>query len=121
MVVSIDPDRPGQLKLASKAYDHRVAGIVSGARGIEPGVTLRQAGTEADGRRMVALSGRVWVYADTVSSGAIHPGDLLTTSAVPGYAMKVADYRLSQGSVIGKSMSSLEIGRGMVLVLVSLQ
>ena len=36
----------------------------------------------------VALSGRVWVYCDA-GKHAIEPGDLLTTSATPGHAMKV--------------------------------
>ncbi len=35
--------------------------------------------------------------------------------------MKVVDYGRSQGAILGKAMSSLEDGRGLVLVLVSLQ
>jgi len=120
-IVSIDPDKPGVLRLSSRSYDRAVAGIISGANGIRPGMTLQHTGTPADGGYPVALSGRVWAYADADSGGAIHPGDLLTTSSMPGYAMKVTDYSLSQGAVLGKAMSALECGRGMVLVLVSLQ
>ena len=35
--------------------------------------------------------------------------------------MKVADHPLAQGAIIGKAMSALSEGRGLVLVLVSLQ
>jgi hypothetical protein len=68
----------------------------------------------------VALSGRVYCRADT-SSGPIEPGDLLTTSARPGHAMKAADHDRAQGAILGKAMSRLEHGTGLVLVLVSLQ
>ena len=51
----------------------------------------------------------------------IAPGDLLTTADVPGHAMKVTDFPRAQGAIIGKAMTALESGRGMVLVLVSLQ
>ena len=73
-----------------------------------------------EGGQNVALSGRVYVQADA-SSGAIKPGDMLTTSDNPGHAMRVRDHTKAQGAVIGKAMSSLDQGEGMVLVLVSLQ
>ena len=81
---------------------------------------MGQAGTVADGSHPVALTGRVYCLADA-SNGPIEPGDLLTTSATPGHAMKVTDYSRAQGAVIGKSMESLQSGTGLVLVLVSLQ
>jgi hypothetical protein len=118
-VVIIDADNPGQLKLSEVAYDRRVAGIVSGANGINAGISLSQAGASAGGQN-VALSGRVYVLADA-SSNPIRPGDLLTTSETPGYAMKVTDYARAPGAVIGKAMSALDGGTGMVLVLVTLQ
>src|SRR5262245_46037129 len=36
MVVIIDPDRPGALKLSDQPADTRVAGIISGAKGLSP-------------------------------------------------------------------------------------
>ena len=69
-----------------------------------------------EGSQNVALSGRVYVAADA-SAGPIEPGDLLTTSDVPGHAMKVVDYSKAQGAVLGKAMSSLKHGTGLVLVL----
>ena len=119
MVVAIDPDNPGQLRLAENSYDRGVAGIVSGAGGISPGITLQQEGTLAIGDHPVSLSGRVYVWADA-SYGAIQPTDLLTSSDTPGHAMKVAAYENAHGAIIGKAMTGLEEGRGLVLVLVTL-
>ena len=55
------------------------------------------------------------------SAGPIKPGDLLTTSDIPGHAKKVTNQARAQGAVIGKAMSPLGEGDGMVLVLVTLQ
>ena len=43
-VVVIDEHAPGRLKLSDRPYDTRVAGIVSGANGINPGISLHQEG-----------------------------------------------------------------------------
>ena len=118
-VVVIDAEHAGRLKRSTTAYDRRVAGIVSGAKGINPGIALRQEGA-LEGGQNVALSGRVYVRADA-SSGPINPGDLLTTSDIPGCAMKVDDHTRAQGAVLGKAMTALDEGTGYVLVLVSLQ
>ncbi|MCL4708991.1 hypothetical protein KJ068_27845 [bacterium] len=118
-LVIIDEENPGQLKLSHQAYDKRVAGVVSGAGGINPGITLTQEGM-LEGGQNVALAGRVYALA-TAANGPIRPGDLLTTSEVPGHAMKATDRELWPGAVIGKAMSKLESGEGLVLVLVNLQ
>jgi hypothetical protein len=120
MVVSIDPDNSGDLLVSNTEYDRRVAGIISGAGGVKPGMLMGQKGTQADGANPVALTGRVYALADS-SNGPIQPGDLLTTSDVPGHAMKVKDYTRAQGAILGKAMSSLDEGKGLVLVLVTLQ
>jgi len=119
-VVSIDPESPGDLCLSTAAYDRRVAGIISGADGIKPGLLMGQAGTVADGGYPVALTGRVYCKVDA-SFGAVVPGDLLTTSPTPGHAMIVSDHEQAQGAILGKAMTSLASGQGLVLVLVSLQ
>jgi hypothetical protein len=118
-VVVIDEDHPGHLKLTDRPYDTRVAGVVSGANGINPGIQMQQQGL-VEGGKNVALTGRVYVQADT-SNGAIKPGDMLTTSSTPGRAMKVTDHVKAQGAILGKAMSSLNEAHGMVLVLVTLQ
>lgn len=118
-VVVIDPDHPGQLMLSSTAYDTRVAGVVSGANGINPGIALHQEGV-LEGGQNVALSGRVYVLADATQE-TIRPGDLLTTSATPGHAMKATDHARAQGAILGKAMTGLSGGKGPLLVLVTLQ
>jgi len=118
-LVIIDEENPGQLKLSHQAYDKRVAGVVSGAGGINPGLTLTQEGV-MEGGQNVALSGRVYALA-TAANGPIKPGDLLTTSDVSGHAMKATDRERWDGAIIGKAMSVLEKGEGLVLVLVNLQ
>ncbi len=120
MVVSIDPARTGGLCVSTGAYDHSVAGVVSGANGINAGLTLTQEGSVADGKHPVALTGRVWVLADATHA-PIGRGDLLTTSDLPGHAMKAADRERASGATIGKAMSTLDSGTGYVLVLVNLQ
>jgi hypothetical protein len=120
MIVSIDPAHPGELAVSQRAYDRTVAGVVSGAGGVKPGMLMRQAGTKADGKHPVALTGRVYCLVDA-GRGAVMPGDLITTSDTPGHGMKVTDHARAQGAIIGKAMTPLAAGRGLVLVLVSLQ
>ena len=118
-VVVIDEANPGKLRRSAAAYDKKVAGIVSGANGIRPGISMIQEDMLEAGEN-VALSGRVYVKANT-SAGRIEPGDLLTTSDIPGEAMKAADHARAQGAILGKAMTSLSGGEGTVLVLVTLQ
>jgi hypothetical protein len=120
MVVAIDPEQAGQLVVSSEAYDRKVAGIISGAGGIKPGMLMGQKGSVANGANPVALTGRVYCLANA-AYGPIQPGDLLTTSQTPGNAMKVTDHSKAHGAILGKAMSSLDQGQGLVLVLVTLQ
>ncbi|MBK9188213.1 MAG: hypothetical protein IPM33_04580 [Phycisphaerales bacterium] len=122
MVVAIDPNSPGQLRIAHTPYDTAVAGIISGANGLSPGMVMRDdTSTLANGSHPVAMTGRVWCYVDATHA-EIRPGDRLTTSATPGHAMRVLDEARSPGTVIGKAMTPLAKGeRGLVLVLVNLQ
>lgn len=116
----IDEKNPGKLKPSLSAYDTKVAGIVSGAGGVNPGMVLHQEGV-LDGGIEVAMVGRVYVKADA-RGAAIKPGDLLTSSDLPGHAMKAANHAKAQGAIIGKAMSALGKGEiGLVLVLVNLQ
>ena len=121
MLVVIDSDNPGRLLLSSEANDRKVAGIISGAGGVATGMTMGQDGTIANGKYPVALTGRVYCFVDA-SNAAIEPGDLLTTSATVGHAMKVEDHALASGATVGKAMTKLALGeKGLVLVLVNLQ
>jgi len=120
MLVCIDPDNPGKLEVSRTAYDSRVAGVISGAGGVQPGMLMGQAGTIADGDNAVALVGRVYCWADA-DYGAIQPGDLITTSDTPGHAMRASDREKAYGTIVGKAMTALPEGQGLVLVLVGLQ
>ncbi len=120
MVVCIDPEDPGKLLINTAAYDKKVAGIISGAGGVKTGMMMGQEGSVADGKYPVALTGRVYAYADATIY-PIKPGDLLTTSGTPGHAMKVTEYAKANGAILGKAMSSLDNDKGLILVLVTLQ
>jgi hypothetical protein len=52
------------------------------------------------------------------SFGAIHMGDLLTTSPNPGFAMKVTDKVAAIGAIIGKALGDLEQGTGTIPIMV---
>lgn len=120
MVVAIDAKNAGKLCLSRGAYNRCVAGVVSGANNFSVGAVLGNLPGHEDAPA-IALSGRVYVQCDG-SSGAIEPGDMLTTSDTPGYAMKAIDRDRSHGAVIGKAMERLRAGeRSLVLVLVNLQ
>jgi hypothetical protein len=116
-VLIIDPNHPGKLTISDIPYDVKVAGIVAGANETGSGVRLGADQFDFD----VALAGRVYCNVDATEAG-VEPGDLLTTSATPGYAMKVIDYKRAQGAILGKAMERLEEGeKGQILVLVTLQ
>ena len=65
-VVIADEEHPGQLTVSQQAYDTRVIGVISGAGGIQPGLTLHQEGL-LDGNTQVAIAGRVYIKAEAVS------------------------------------------------------
>jgi hypothetical protein len=117
MVMVIDSEKAGHLKLSTNAYDSTVAGIISGAGNLQPGMSL---GRRADGTNdlPIALSGRVYCYVEATEN-AIEVGDLLTTSSIPGHAMKAADRSRAFGTIVGKAMEPLARGqRGLILVFV---
>lgn len=120
MLVSIDQEHPGDLIITSQSYERNSVGVISGAGGIESGLIMSQKGSKASGETQVAIAGRVFCLADA-SFGQINPGDLLTSSPCPGYAMKVNKYKKARGAIIGKALSTLEDGKGLVLVILIYQ
>ena len=68
----------------------------------------------------IALMGKVYCKVNA-SYGAIEVGDLLTTSPTLGHAMKADDSMKAFGSAIGKALSGLESGKGLVPMLGTLQ
>jgi len=119
-VLEIVGDESGTLRESRNEYNPRVAGVVSGAHGLSAAVVLEGKEFGGEDKVAVAMSGRVWVRCDA-SNAPIHVGDLLTTSGTPGCAMKASDPARSSGAILGKAMTSLEGGRGLVLALVSLR
>jgi hypothetical protein len=109
----------GGVRISEQPYDARVAGVVAGAGGFRPGVILDRQ-PDAAGRQPLALMGKVLCKVDA-SKGPIDVGDLLTTSDIPGYAMKAIDRERAFGSIIGKALMPLRAGRGLLPILVALQ
>src|SRR5205814_9377912 len=109
----------GGLQQSQRAYDKRVAGVISGAGNYKPGLILDRQQAR-DNRLPVALVGKVYCKVDA-QYAPIAVGDLLTTSPTPGHAMKADDPLQAFGSVIGKALRPLEAGQGMIPILIALQ
>jgi hypothetical protein len=118
-VVVLDAARDNHVAASLKAYDTRVAGVVSA----QPGISLGEAG---EGKALVATTGRVKVKVDATRA-PIQIGDLIVTSDVAGVAMRSEPVSFGgiemhrPGTIIGKALESLEKGTGEILVLLSLQ
>lgn len=108
-----------KLRRCSQSYDKRVAGVIAGAGECKPGIILGRNDSEQK-RLPLALMGRVFCKADA-EFDPIDLGDLLTTSPTPGHAMKAGDPLSAFGAIIGKALSPLRTGQGLVQVLVALQ
>ncbi|MFZ2202478.1 MAG: hypothetical protein WAV56_03715, partial [Microgenomates group bacterium] len=108
-VVSVEPAIRNGVRESTSAYDRSVVGIVS----TKPGLVLGDNdGTGAT--NLVALSGRVPVKV-TTENGPIRAGDYLTSSSIPGVAMKAT----KAGAIIGTAMMGFDgPGEGTVLVFV---
>ena len=109
----------GELSASSRAYDKRVAGVISGAGQYKPGIVLDRQQTQGH-RQPIALLGKVCCKVDA-QFGAIEVGDLLTTSPTPGHAMKTSDPSKGFGAVIGKALRPLDKGQGLIPILIALQ
>lgn len=117
VVLSLSDDGP--LALSTTPYDRKVAGVISGAGGLRPGIVLgRHANTT--NRWPIALSGKVFCKVNAQES-PISVGDLLTTSPTPGHAMAARDHQRAFGAVIGKALAPLKSGTGLLPILIALQ
>ncbi len=109
----------GALHQSHCAYDKRVAGVVSGAGAYKPGIVLDKRSSDRP-RKPVALLGKVFCKVDATQN-AIEVGDLLTTSTIPGHAMKVVDSAKALGTIIGKALRPFKEGQGLIPILIALQ
>jgi hypothetical protein len=123
----------------SKGYDSGVIGIVDSFVQITTTTQSHKAtedanrvSIQADKTRQIKTGDYIHVITHgefkaikvDATYGAINPGDLLTTSPNPGYAMKVTPKIIDgetfypNGCIIGKSLGSLESGQGSVPIFV---
>jgi len=103
---------------AGEACDRRVIGVAAGAGGLRSG--LRLGNRPGHARIPIAVAGRVYCKADA-SFGPISLGDLLTSSSTPGHAMRVADPAAATGAIIGKALGKLDVGIGLIPVVLALR
>jgi hypothetical protein len=97
-----------EVTLSTQKLDPRVAGVVS----TNPAY-LMNSHQEGENVVAVALQGRV----PCKVIGQVQKGDLLVTSAIPGYAIVATIPQL--GTVIGKALENKEdLGKGTVEVVV---
>ena len=110
----------GTLVASSRAYDRRVAGVISGAGDLRPGLVLDKHRARGGNRQPVALMGKVFCKVDA-AFGAVEVGDLLTSSPTPGHAMTTNDPSKAFGAVIGKALRPLPAGQALIPILIALQ
>lgn len=108
----------GAVREGDEAYDRRVAGVVAGAGTFRPGIIL-DGQDDRSSRIAISLMGKAFCRVDA-RYGVITTGDLLTTSATPGHAMKATDERRSFGAIVGKALRPLDHGVGLIPILICL-
>lgn len=91
---------------SGEVYDRKIAGVVSSRPGFLAGELL-------EGHYPVALAGRVPTYVSG-QNGSIAPGDPLTTSSKPGYAMRATE----PGPIIGYAMEAFSGETGSIIAFI---
>ena len=117
LVISTKTDRT--VAKSADAYSTLVAGVYA----TKPGVLLTERMGDESQNDLVPM-GVVGVIPTKVCSegGAIHRGDLLVTSSIPGHAMKGAKGKIDFGTVIGKALEDFVGGQsGIIKVLVNVK
>jgi hypothetical protein len=118
MFPSSDVLRPGEVvvfgdasqhvkRSTGETYSRTIAGIVS----TRPGFL---AGENRSGNYPIALAGRVPTFV-TTENGEIHIGDPLTTSSMPGYAMRATE----PGPIVGYASEAFSGTTGTIVVVVN--
>ena len=116
LVASIS--HPGEIERSHRRSDRTVIGVYSTRPAL---LCATKGGFTRVGKNEipVAITGIVPVKVST-ENGTIHPGDLLTSSSLPGRAMD-AGRNPAVGTVLAKSLGALARGRGMIRALVMLR
>src|SRR5438067_3941981 len=117
-VLVLSDEEPGALELAQRPFDPRVAGVYS----TRPAVLGADKGGESRVDADEVPLAIVGIVPTKVSAenGPIRPGDLLTTAATPGHAMK-ASRPYEPGTLLGKALEPLREGTGVIRVLITLR
>lgn len=104
-VVTMDPEEPGRFKRCATPYDPHIAGVVS----TEPSVLINSpvSGTP------IGMVGRLPVRVVNPDGRLIRRGDFLTSSDVPGAAMRAT----REGPVIGYALEDQKKGQDKVTIL----
>jgi hypothetical protein len=120
-VLSIAPGHGYAVARSAGAYSSLVVGVYS-TRPAVLAVGAKKIGDSLRGQVPVAMMGVVPTKA-TAAGGAIRPGDMLTTSRTPGYAMLARPVRVhgvaiyAPGTILGKALEPLRRGAGTIQVL----
>jgi hypothetical protein len=110
----------GKLRPCCNAYDTTAVGVISGAGDYKPGLVLDHQGDDEFIRCPIALIGKVNCLVDATYA-PIRTGDLVTTSATHGHAMRASDPLKSTGAIIGKALAPAFAGQQLIPILVTLQ
>jgi hypothetical protein len=115
----IDPSSNRHVGLSQQPSSTLVAGIYS----TKPGILGTTGTIEAPASRDEVPLAVVGIVPCKVSAenGPIAAGDLLVTSATPGYAMRGTERSKMLGAVVGKALEPLAKEKGVIEVLVTLQ
>ena len=132
-VLVIDDSTDMRLRKSAMPYDSKVVGVVSAApailfEGSQLQIAPAPGGFVKGTKPPVVLAGRIPCKV-SLENGPIKRGDLLTTSSVPGHAMK-ANKKKAVGAILGKALTefhgtSLADGRredtGIIIIFLTLQ
>ena len=108
----------GALEPCSSPRDTRAIGVVSGAGTLRPAITLGADGSPDPTSVPIAMTGTACCWVDATCN-AVKAGDLLTTSARRGHAMSASGSECPAGAIIGKALTPLPTGVGLIPILIA--
>jgi hypothetical protein len=117
-VLVIDTTADRQFSLSTTPYSKLVAGVYSTKPGVL-GTLHASEDPDLTSELPMAVVGIVPCKVST-ENGPISRGDLLVTSTTPGYAMRATDATRLSGTIIGKALQPLLLGKGKIEVLITL-
>jgi len=131
-VLVLDPTKVREVRESFKPYDPLIVGVVSSESDEARSRGIFFLGDKDEAEKLtgkkhayMCVTGQVEVKV-CLENGPIAQGDLLTSSSLPGHAMKAVDRDKAFGAIIGKALESFDGGaegqdRGKIIILVTLQ